>query len=705
MDSIQQLKSILDDESSQREVSDPLLTKTLVIALSKCLEQTKYLREDLDMLQDRLVKHEVDTAQSFLKADNRFSTIEDLHTNIHTALAQKVDAIDRSLMDTQQYIRRWTVEITGIPEHVQQKDLKNFVIHQVLQRACGYRIYPRDIEACHRLKKVNANEPAHVVARLVNREDAENAIRGRHKLKSFPHLRRITITDNLCPRYKEIYDELTELKLSGVIKQSWSYNGKVFYKSTGNRRGPGKRVHHLDDLKHLKEIANLMELERQACQEIENYPSGSSSKSAVSMEKLVVNSGHDSKDTPNPTATHVVIPDDIPDLDLSSEDTVNSRTEPLVTNEVSPTIVNPSDNSCDPVHCDRPAEVAPGIPVLETPTIEDLVVTPTTTDEVPSTPDDESSCDVVNLSINSSSLESNNEPLSSGSTPVVPAVSFVKLDDDPSDPAIVVSSDDQFIPSNVGNESVVSADDVVTGRSQGQGGGTPGVPPPSVVPLVAEEMNELSALSNDDDTSHSSIVAVLYDVLNEVTNAVESLAPSFDTVATPIATVTLSDDASVNVIECPSFPVADEQPTVSPQTEIVSASSSVTEEDVFVEPVKSAPSVSAPAPSQSPQRPISEEIHDRFYSCSASIDGLQLKLKRETVSFLNEFCHSLDSSSPNSPSRKSHSITHDQLASFSESRLSHAGFFNSNDSVPDISVKLSRCNSYASLLTEHDSSG
>ena len=131
----------------------------------------------------------------------------------------------------------------------------------------------------------------------------------------------------------------------------------------------------------------------------------------------------------------------------------------------------------------------------------------------------------------------------------------------------------------------------------------------------------------------------------------------------------------------------------------------MTEEDVFVEPVKSAPSVSAPAPSQSPQRPISEEIHDRFYSCSASIDGLQLNLKRETVSFLNEFCHSLDSSSPNSPSRKSHSITHDQLASFSESRLSHAGFFNSNDSVPDISVKLSRCNSYASLLTEHDSSG
>ena len=57
MDSIQQLKTILDEESSQREVSDPLLTKTLVIALSKCLEQTNYLRKDFDALQDRLVKH------------------------------------------------------------------------------------------------------------------------------------------------------------------------------------------------------------------------------------------------------------------------------------------------------------------------------------------------------------------------------------------------------------------------------------------------------------------------------------------------------------------------------------------------------------------------------------------------------------------------------------------------------------------------
>ena len=214
-----------------------------------------------------------------------------------------------------------------------------------------------------------------------------------------------------------------------------------------------------------------------------------------------------------------------------------------------------------------------------------------------------------------------------------------------------------------------------------------------------------NALSYDDDTSHSSNVAVLYDVLDEVTNALESLAPSFDTVATPIATVTLCDDASDNDIECPSFPVANELPTVSHQTEIVSASSSVTEEDVFEEPGEPAPSVSAPASSQSAQRPLSEEYHDRFYSCSASIGGLQLKLKRETVSFLNEFCHSLDSSSPTSPSHKSHSISHDQFASFSESHLSHAGFFNSNDSVPDISVKLSRCNSYASLLTEHDSSG
>ena len=211
---------LFDNHVTANEVNNNILIKKLSNALQKSIETSNSLREDIDALQARLLKNEVENSVQFNK-------LIDDHQNI----AKKVDKIDRDLMDTQQYIRRWTIEITGIPENIQQRDLKNYVIHQVLERTCGYRISPRDVEACHRLFKRNQNEPAHVVARLVNREDAENAIRGRYKLRSFPHLKKIFIIDNLCPRYREIFDDLEELKRSGVVKQLWSYNGKIHYKT------------------------------------------------------------------------------------------------------------------------------------------------------------------------------------------------------------------------------------------------------------------------------------------------------------------------------------------------------------------------------------------------------------------------------------------------------------------------------------------
>ena len=225
--SLENLKNILLDESD--DVSSALLMKTLVMALSKSVDETAKLREDLDAIQSRILDNEITNVRRHEKIEQKFVHLQGsqsagLDLQGLEKLTKKVDMIDRDLMDTQQYIRRWTIEIRGVPEHIDQSNLKSWVINQVLERTCGYKIYPRDVEACHRLGKRNSkfNEPLRVVARLVNREDAENAIRGRHKLRSFPHLRNIYVIDNLCPRYREIFDDLSDLKSSGIINQVWS---------------------------------------------------------------------------------------------------------------------------------------------------------------------------------------------------------------------------------------------------------------------------------------------------------------------------------------------------------------------------------------------------------------------------------------------------------------------------------------------------
>ena len=146
------------------------------------------------------------------------------------------------------------------------------------------------------------------------------------------------------------------------------------------------------------------------------------------------------------------------------------------------------------------------------------------------------------------------------------------------------------------------------------------------------------------------------------------------------------------------------------------------DEDVFNDPDES---ITANSPTE-PSPVVEVDLaHDHFYSCSSSVGGLQIKLKRRTVSILNEFCQSL-SSTPKTPSSPSKSQLHadhnvsvtdvsvnpsrspgeqcnSDFAALSESHLIHAGFVNNNDDAPDISVRLSRSNSYSVLLTEKDS--
>ena len=81
------------------------------------------------------------------------------------------------------------------------------------------------------------------------------------------------------------------------------------------------------------------------------------------------------------------------------------------------------------------------------------------------------------------------------------------------------------------------------------------------------------------------------------------------------------------------------------------------------------------------------------------------QLGKSPVDILNDFCRSLLDTTP--PNAVNSSASADQpkvaFASFSEAELTHAGFFNDNDSVPNVSVKLEANNSYSLLLTDDDS--
>ena len=198
---------------------------------------------------------------NFIKAErkknnNEFKAMKDELVKVRNAniiLKNSIKSVEKDLSDLQQYIRRWSIEISGIPTRIPQHDLEKHVAENIL-RPLGVHVGDNDIDACHRLAKRDPRKPANVVVRFVNRKNAVDAIKNRYLLKQHKCL---FIHYNLCPSYRAILDSLSNLRKEGIVNQVWTYNGKVTYKKSSNRWGRGTRIWHIDELESLQVESQL----------------------------------------------------------------------------------------------------------------------------------------------------------------------------------------------------------------------------------------------------------------------------------------------------------------------------------------------------------------------------------------------------------------------------------------------------------------
>ena len=96
-------------------------------------------------------------------------------------ITDRITEVERSHYLYLQYGRRSTVEITGIPAEVEQKDLENHVIaiwNEAKIQVHGKSLDHLDIEACHRIGKNNV-----VITRFVNRKFAREGLFNGKNLK------------------------------------------------------------------------------------------------------------------------------------------------------------------------------------------------------------------------------------------------------------------------------------------------------------------------------------------------------------------------------------------------------------------------------------------------------------------------------------------------------------------------------------------
>ena len=151
----------------------------------------------------------------------------------------KIKFLERQCWVNEQYSRRESSEIFGVPESVTENDLEGKVLN--LLEKINVEVHPDHNEACHWIKS-NAR-PRKVTIKMSRHKDANKIRRAKKKLKgldlsSIGINSPVFINDSLCRYYKNLWAKCKKLWLNEFIHGFWTSSRSIRLKltETGNAR-------------------------------------------------------------------------------------------------------------------------------------------------------------------------------------------------------------------------------------------------------------------------------------------------------------------------------------------------------------------------------------------------------------------------------------------------------------------------------------
>ena len=156
--------------------------------------------------------------------------------------------LEKELYATQQYSRRDTIEICGIPSSVEDKVLEKKTM-EILE-SIGCKVSPADIQACHRLQKKDRT-----IIKFVNRKSALQCLRNKAKLKTFDAKAvgipdcKLFINESLCQYYRHLFWVCRGLFKENKIKGCRTFNGTIRVKLQNDEEA---LILHSNDIAALK---------------------------------------------------------------------------------------------------------------------------------------------------------------------------------------------------------------------------------------------------------------------------------------------------------------------------------------------------------------------------------------------------------------------------------------------------------------------
>ena len=243
----------IDDKFSYLENKLEFCKINFNIELEALREENTQLRSKLDSYileeserSDRIV-------ECFNTPPNVPNCIVDLQP-LKEELESKLFDLDVRLIECEQYSRRESLVISGIPETFTQKQLQNKVID--ILSCIGLVIIPDDISACHRLHKAPGSAyPAKVIVRFCNRKVVNFCLEHKDDLqqKAFERLRlNLRFFESLCSKNEETLRISNWLSREKKIHSHFLRNGFVKILKSENDRP--RKIKHPDILRQMFDV-------------------------------------------------------------------------------------------------------------------------------------------------------------------------------------------------------------------------------------------------------------------------------------------------------------------------------------------------------------------------------------------------------------------------------------------------------------------
>ena len=145
-----------------------------------------------------------------LDLKNKFTKLEsdlEISRNINNKLVEQVTRLERKCWENDQYSRRQCIEISGIPQSIEQIDLERTLLN-VFDKIDA-PVDPQNIGACHRLKSDDNGRSNKVIVEFSKRKDMVQIMNKKKSLKNanldgtgLPPSTSLFINPSLCSYYK-----------------------------------------------------------------------------------------------------------------------------------------------------------------------------------------------------------------------------------------------------------------------------------------------------------------------------------------------------------------------------------------------------------------------------------------------------------------------------------------------------------------------